>query len=80
MPKPIVVLASGGNLGPGFARDLFLRWAPNPQNLVIFTDRGSSNSLARSLITNPRSPANRVLDLVVGARVPLDGDELVENP
>eukprot|EP00026_Physarum_polycephalum_P004310 Phypoly_transcript_04328.p1 GENE.Phypoly_transcript_04328~~Phypoly_transcript_04328.p1 ORF type:complete len:736 (+),score=97.57 Phypoly_transcript_04328:38-2209(+) len=75
LPKPIVVLASGSSLGPGFARDLFLRWASNPLNLVIFTDRGPTNTLAHTLLHN-RPP---VLDFTIGQRIPLDGEELHEH-
>lgn len=111
MPQPMVVLASGAGLGPGFARDLFLRWASNPANLVLFSDRDSAppHSLSRDLLTQLTSPSpfppsapsspplassssssasSHVLmvppdrppmvDLTVGSRVPLDGDELVE--
>jgi len=35
---PMTVLASGCNLDNGPARDLFLKWADNPDNAVIFTD------------------------------------------
>jgi len=42
--------------------------------MVIFTDRGSPTSLARTLITN--RPTH--LDLIVGSRIPLEGEELLE--
>merc|ERR1719232_508857 len=35
---PMTVLASGSSLDHGPARDLFLKWADNPDNAVIFTD------------------------------------------
>lgn len=75
LPKPVVVLASGGSLGPGYSRDLLLRWASNPLNSVFFTDRGPPDCLARTLIYNRPSH----LDLFVGSRVPLDGDELMDH-
>ena len=45
------VLASGPDLASGFAKDLFLRWCSGPMNTVIFTDRGSERSLARTIIS-----------------------------
>lgn len=38
-PGPKVVLASFPDLEAGFARDLFLLWAPNPQNSIVLTAR-----------------------------------------
>lgn len=96
LPQPMVVLASGASLGPGFARDLFLRWASNPANLVVFTDRpttpsstsspstspspSSSKSLARDILAGAAAGVRpHVIDIVVGSRVPLDGEELAEH-
>jgi Cft2 family RNA processing exonuclease len=39
-PKPKLVMASMGSLEVGPARDLFVSWAANPRNLVLFTDMG----------------------------------------
>lgn len=36
--NPVCVLASGLSLEGGPARDVFLKWADNPDNAVIFTD------------------------------------------
>ena len=45
-----VVLASMMDLSCGFSRDLFLEWAENPKNTIIFTARSSPGTLARTLI------------------------------
>ena len=38
LPKgPKVVLASLSSLEAGLARQLFVDWAPNPTNLIVFT-------------------------------------------
>lgn len=39
VPGPKVVLASQPDLDSGFARELFLMWAPNPQNSIILTSK-----------------------------------------
>mmetsp|Transcript_20702 Transcript_20702/g.48885 ORF Transcript_20702/g.48885 Transcript_20702/m.48885 type:complete len:1171 (+) Transcript_20702:84-3596(+) len=49
---PTCVLANGLTLDNGPARDLFLRWADNDDNAVIFTD--SSQCLERERVTTPR--------------------------
>ena len=41
----------------GFSRDLFVMWAPNPLNSIIFTSRTSPGTLSRHLIDNPRVSA-----------------------
>ncbi|XP_063387739.1 probable cleavage and polyadenylation specificity factor subunit 2 [Cydia fagiglandana] len=74
-PGPKVVLASFPDLECGFARDLFLQWAPNPQNSIILTHRSSPGTLARDLIENG---GDRTLELVVRRRVRLEGAELEE--
>ncbi|KAK3263037.1 hypothetical protein CYMTET_28139 [Cymbomonas tetramitiformis] len=47
---PKVVLAAMGSLEVGYARELFMSWASNPNNLVAFTDLGQSNTLARHVL------------------------------
>jgi len=39
-PAPKLVMASMGSLEVGPGRDLFVSWAANPRNLVLFTDMG----------------------------------------
>lgn len=41
LPKPFVVLCSFASLEFGYSRDIFIRWCINPNNLIIFTDRGN---------------------------------------
>ncbi|MCO5581435.1 hypothetical protein L7F22_035319 [Adiantum nelumboides] len=40
--KPKVVFASMASLEAGFARELFVEWASEPKNLVLFTERGQA--------------------------------------
>ena len=47
MPKPAVVVTSFPSLECGFARDLFVKWASDPKNLLLFTDRSTSESHVR---------------------------------
>ncbi|GBP51084.1 Probable cleavage and polyadenylation specificity factor subunit 2 [Eumeta japonica] len=74
-PGPKVVLASFPDLEVGYARDLFLLWAPNPQNSIVLTARTSQGTLARELIERG---GDRTLDLTVRRRVRLEGAELEE--
>ncbi|CAH2265181.1 probable cleavage and polyadenylation specificity factor subunit 2 [Pararge aegeria] len=74
-PGPKVVLASFPDLETGFARDLFLLWAPHPQNSIVLTARTSPGTLARDLI---EKGGDRTLELAVRRRVRLEGPELEE--
>ncbi|XP_063831546.1 probable cleavage and polyadenylation specificity factor subunit 2 [Ostrinia nubilalis] len=74
-PGPKVVLASFPDLEAGFARDLFLLWAPHPQNSIVLTARTSPGTLARELI---EKGGDRAIELVVRRRVRLEGAELDE--
>ncbi|CAB3248618.1 unnamed protein product [Arctia plantaginis] len=74
-PGPKVVLASFPDLEAGFARDLFLLWAPNPQNSIVLTARTSPGTLARDLI---EKGGDRTIELMVRRRVRLEGAELEE--
>ncbi|CAG8545924.1 6099_t:CDS:10, partial [Ambispora leptoticha] len=47
-----VVLASNVSLETGYARELFLEWGTDKRNVLILTDRGPPNSLARYLYMN----------------------------
>jgi len=47
------VLASTADLNSGFSRELFIDWAPDPKNTIIFTYCTAPGSLARFLIDNP---------------------------
>jgi cleavage and polyadenylation specificity factor subunit 2 len=45
--SPCLVLSSFSSLETGYARDLFFRWAHDPRNLVLFTDRAHPDTLGR---------------------------------
>ncbi|XP_049877571.1 probable cleavage and polyadenylation specificity factor subunit 2 [Pectinophora gossypiella] len=72
---PKVVLASFPDLEAGFARDLFLLWAPHPQNSIVLTARTSPGTLARDLI---EKGGDRSIELTVKRRMRLEGAELEE--
>lgn len=46
LPSPKVVLTTSATLESGYAKELFLRWAPDSSNSVIFTSATPPNSLA----------------------------------
>ncbi|XP_047136980.1 cleavage and polyadenylation specificity factor subunit 2 isoform X1 [Hydra vulgaris] len=73
LPSPKVVLASAADMNCGFSKDLFVQWASNPKNSVIFTFKTSPGSLARTLIDNPKIES---VELEVFKRVRLEGVEL----
>jgi cleavage and polyadenylation specificity factor subunit 2 len=76
--QPTLVLSSFASLETGFARELFLRWAPDPRNLVLFTERPHPDTLGRLLVDFylQRQPPPRTMPLTVHRRVPLQGAEL----
>ncbi|XP_065876107.1 cleavage and polyadenylation specificity factor subunit 2 isoform X2 [Euphorbia lathyris] len=71
---PKIVLASMASLEAGFSHDIFVEWAADPKNLVLFTERGQFGTLARMLQADPPPKAVKV---TMSRRVPLVGDELV---
>ncbi|OWM75610.1 cleavage and polyadenylation specificity factor subunit 2 [Punica granatum] len=71
---PKVVLASMASLEAGFSHDIFVEWATDPRNLVLFTERGQFATLARMLQADPPPKAVKV---TMSKRVPLVGDELL---
>ncbi|XP_031281074.1 LOW QUALITY PROTEIN: cleavage and polyadenylation specificity factor subunit 2 [Pistacia vera] len=71
---PKVVLASMASLEAGFSHDIFVEWASDVKNLVLFTERGQFGSLARMLQADPPPKAVKV---TMSRRVPLVGEELV---
>lgn len=71
---PKVVLASMASLEAGFSHDIFVEWANDVKNLVLFTERGQFATLARMLQADPPPKAVKV---IVSKRVPLVGDELI---
>ncbi|KAK8946198.1 Cleavage and polyadenylation specificity factor subunit 2 [Platanthera guangdongensis] len=70
---PKVVLASMASLEVGFSHDIFIDWATDARNLVLFAERGQFGTLARMLQVDPPPKAVKV---IVSKRVPLAGDEL----
>ena len=79
-PGPKVVLASFGSLECGYARLLFTKWAEDPKNLIVLTDRGAPGSLSRRVRVESEKPpgARQTLDVSLSRRVPLIGEELDE--
>ncbi|KAG5146336.1 hypothetical protein JHK84_031879 [Glycine max] len=71
---PKVVLASMASLEAGFSHDIFVEWANDVKNLVLFTERGQFATLARMLQADPPPKAVKV---VVSKCVPLVGEELI---
>ncbi|XP_010550556.1 PREDICTED: cleavage and polyadenylation specificity factor subunit 2 isoform X2 [Tarenaya hassleriana] len=71
---PKVVLASMASLEAGFSHDIFVEWANDPKNLVLFTERGQFGTLARMLQSDPPPKAVKV---TMSKRVPLAGEELI---
>ncbi|KAL1810539.1 hypothetical protein DCAR_0730244 [Daucus carota subsp. sativus] len=71
---PKVVLSSMASLEAGFAHDIFIEWAADAKNLILFTERGQFGTLARMLQSDPPPKAVKV---TLSKRVPLVGEELV---
>lgn len=68
---PQVVLATFPSMNAGFSKELFMKWADNRRNLILFTGRPDAGSLASQLLSRPSSIA------VAGSRrVPLTGRDL----
>ncbi|KAF5748319.1 cleavage and polyadenylation specificity factor subunit 2 isoform X1 [Tripterygium wilfordii] len=70
---PKVVLASMASLEAGSSHDIFVEWAADPRNLVLFTERAQFGTLARMLQADPPPKAVKV---TMSKRVPLVGEEL----
>lgn len=71
---PKVVIASMASLEVGFSHDIFVEWASDTRNLVLFTENGQFATLARFLQADPPPKAVKV---TVSKRVPLVGEELI---
>ncbi|KAK4480742.1 hypothetical protein RD792_013824 [Penstemon davidsonii] len=70
---PKIVLSSMGSLEAGFSHDIFVEWAADVRNLVLFTERGQFATLARMLQSDPPPKAVKV---TLSKRIPLVGEEL----
>jgi cleavage and polyadenylation specificity factor subunit 2 len=74
---PKCVLATSDALDVGFAKDLFLEWAGNPANCVLFTQRSQSFTLAHQLAVN--GVQQNPMQISRKLAVPLTGAELQEH-
>ncbi|KAF6213184.1 hypothetical protein GE061_010900 [Apolygus lucorum] len=69
----VVVLASMPDLECGFAHDLFLQWAPHPENTIILTSRSGDGTLGAEVLKNG---TNKTMKMEIKKRVRLEGEEL----
>jgi len=57
--RPLVIMASPGMLQNGLSRDLFVRWAGDTRNGIIFTGYSVEGTLAKQVMNRPqRVPVN----------------------
>ncbi|CAL8467688.1 g7226 [Coccomyxa elongata] len=75
-PGPRVVMATLPSLEAGGSRQLLAEWADKPANLILFTGRAPSGTLAGLLQHNLHSGQAFTVPLQLSKRVPLQGDEL----
>ncbi|KAM7499665.1 hypothetical protein LguiA_024079 [Lonicera macranthoides] len=68
-----IVLASMASLEAGFSQDIFVEWASDVKNCILFTEKGQFATLARMLQSDLPPKAVKV---TMSKRVPLVGDEL----
>jgi cleavage and polyadenylation specificity factor subunit 2 len=74
---PKLVLSTMQSLESGMARDLFMAWAPQPENLILFTGRSVAGSLAHTLAQgSDGGHAEKTISLTINKKIPLEGDEL----
>ncbi|KAG5558659.1 hypothetical protein RHGRI_008569 [Rhododendron griersonianum] len=89
---PKIVLASMASLEAGFSHDIFMEWAPDAKNLVLFTERSQISAYIFHHDCNmyPQSyihfgtlarmlqadPPPKAVKATMSKRVPLVGDEL----
>ena len=72
-----MVLATSPNLECGFAKDIFIRWAPDPRNTIIFTSTTPETSFAYRVLTLAKGPsAQRNISCTVIQKMFLEGAEL----
>ncbi|EGZ29476.1 hypothetical protein PHYSODRAFT_552782 [Phytophthora sojae] len=77
LPSPKVVLATSPSLECGFAKDIFIRWAPDPRNSIIFTSTTPETSFASRVLKIAKDPsAAKVISCTVTKKVFLEGAEL----
>lgn len=51
-PGPLVVMAGPGMLQSGMSRELFLKWAPEKKNGIIFTGYSVEGTLAKQVMNS----------------------------
>ena len=49
-PGPLVVMAGPGMLQSGLSRDLFVEWAPDKKNGIVFTGYSVEGTLAKQVM------------------------------
>ncbi|KAF1776916.1 Cleavage and polyadenylation specificity factor subunit 2 [Phytophthora cactorum] len=77
LPNPKVVLATSPSLECGFAKDIFIRWAPDPRNSIIFTSTTPETSFASRVLKLAKDPsAEKTITCSVTQKVFLEGAEL----
>ncbi|CAI5731256.1 unnamed protein product [Peronospora destructor] len=77
LPSPKVVLATSPSLECGFAKDVFIRWAPNPRNSIIFTSTTPKTSFASRVLKLAKGPSTeKIISCTVREKVFLEGAEL----
>ncbi|KAF4027690.1 Cleavage and polyadenylation factor 2 C-terminal [Phytophthora infestans] len=77
LPNPKVVLATSPSLECGFAKDIFIRWAPDPRNSIIFSSTTSETSFASRVVKLSKDPsAEKNISCTVTQKVFLEGAEL----
>jgi cleavage and polyadenylation specificity factor subunit 2 len=72
-----VVLTTSPSLECGFSKELFVRWAPEPRNSIIFTTTSPPASLASRILKLVKNPTgDRTISFSVTQKVFLEGAEL----
>ncbi|KAI9911602.1 hypothetical protein PsorP6_009581 [Peronosclerospora sorghi] len=77
LSSPKVVLATSPSLECGFAKNIFIRWAPDPRNSIIFTSTTPETSFASRVINLAKSSsAEKSIACTITKKVYLEGAEL----
>jgi len=53
--NPLVIMASPGMLQNGQSRELFMKWAPDPKNGIVFTGYSVEGTLAKQVMNRPKT-------------------------
>lgn len=51
-PGPLVIMAGPGMLQSGLSRELFLKWAPDKKNGIVFTGYSVEGTLAKQVMNS----------------------------